>query len=288
MDQAEHLRNVVKRNQQKFNARMFTITSGKGGVGKSNSAVNLAVWFRQMGYRVIILDADFGLANVEIMFGAVPRYTLSDFIFKGKELKEIITEGPMGIGFISGGSGIVGLNNLDSAKIEMLIYSLSELNEMCDILIIDTGAGISEQVMDFVLSSPDVILVVTPDPSSISDSYSQIKALYADPSFMRNDTRIRLLANRVNSAEEGLQIYQKLDSIVHRFLGGGMYYLGFIPDDPVLERAVKGQKVVSISSPNARSARGYKAAAEALLNNNGMERVERRGVTELFRNIFGV
>ena len=105
---------------------------------------------------------------------------------------------------------------------------------------------------------------------------------------MRNDTRIRLLANKVNSADEGLQLYQKLDSIVHRFLGGGMYYLGYIPTDPVMEKTIRAQKVVSISNPNARSSRGYKAAADALLNNNGMERMERRGVTELFRNIFGV
>lgn len=288
MDQAEHLRNVIKVSEQKLNARMFTITSGKGGVGKSSAAVNMAVWFRQMGYKVIILDADFGLANVEIMFGTVPRYTLSDFIYKGRDLKEIITEGPMGIGFISGGSGIVGLNNIDNAKIKILIDSLAQLNDLCDILIIDTGAGISDQVMKFVLNAPDIILVVTPDPSSISDSYAQLKTLYSDPSFMRNDTRIRLLANKVNSADEGLQLYQKLDSIVHRFLGGGMYYLGYIPTDPVMEKTIRAQRVVSISNPNARSSRGYKAAADALLNNNGMERMERRGVTELFRNIFGV
>ena len=174
MDQAEHLRNVIKVSEQKLNARMFTITSGKGGVGKSSAAVNMAVWFRQMGYKVIILDADFGLANVEIMFGTVPRYTLSDFIYKGRDLKEIITEGPMGIGFISGGSGIVGLNNIDNAKIKILIDSLAQLNDLCDILIIDTGAGISDQVMKFVLNAPDIILVVTPDPSSISDSYAQL------------------------------------------------------------------------------------------------------------------
>lgn len=125
MDQAEQLRNVIKQKNQNniSNARVITITSGKGGVGKSNMAVNLAIMFRKMGQRVIILDADFGLANVEVMFGTVPKYNLSDLIFGGKSIREIITTGPMDIGFISGGSGIVGLNNLTKEQISYLVHS---------------------------------------------------------------------------------------------------------------------------------------------------------------------
>lgn len=154
---------------------MITITSGKGGVGKSNMAVNLAIMFRKMGQRVIILDADFGLANVEVMFGTVPKYNLSDLIFGGKSIREIITTGPMDIGFISGGSGIVGLNNLTKEQISYLVHSLSLLNDLCDVLIIDTGAGVADSVLEFVLASPEVILVTTPEPSSITDSYSLMK-----------------------------------------------------------------------------------------------------------------
>ena len=126
MDQAEQLRNVIKQKNQNNigNARVITITSGKGGVGKSNMAVNLAIMFRKMGQRVIILDADFGLANVGVMFGTVPKYNLSDLIFGGKSIREIITTGPMDIGFISGGSGIVGLNNLTKEQISYLVHSL--------------------------------------------------------------------------------------------------------------------------------------------------------------------
>ena len=147
MDQAEQLRNVIKQKNQNNigNARVITITSGKGGVGKSNMAVNLAIMFRKMGQRVIILDADFGLANVEVMFGTVPKYNLSDLIFGGKSIREIITTGPMDIGFISGGSGIVGLNNLSKEQISYLVHSLSLLNDLCDVLIIDTAGRLQNK-----------------------------------------------------------------------------------------------------------------------------------------------
>ena len=156
MDQAEQLRNVIKLHNQnnQNNARVVTITSGKGGVGKSNLAVNLAVCLRKAGKRVIIFDADFGLANVEVMFGAIPQYNLSDFIYRGKSIREIITPGPMDIGFISGGSGIIGLNNLTKEQILYIVNSIDTLNELADFILIDTGAGISDQVLEFVMASP--------------------------------------------------------------------------------------------------------------------------------------
>ena len=177
MDQAQQLRNVIKKHNQvnQNTARVVTVTSGKGGVGKSNLAVNLAVQLRKEGKRVVIFDADFGLANVEVMFGAIPQYNLSDFIYRGKGIKEIITPGPMDIGFISGGSGIIGLNNLYREQIMYLVKSIDELNEIADFIIIDTGAGISDQVLEFVMASPEVLLVSTPEPSSLTDSYSLLR-----------------------------------------------------------------------------------------------------------------
>ncbi len=172
MDQAEQLRNIVKLQNQRSekNARVITITSGKGGVGKSNTAVNLAYQLQELGKKVIIFDADFGLANVEVMFGAIPKYNLSDLIFKGKSITEIITEGPNGIGFISGGSGIAALSNLNREQISYLIRNLAYLDQMADFIIIDTGAGISDSVMDFVLASPETIMVSTHEPSSLMAS----------------------------------------------------------------------------------------------------------------------
>ena len=163
MDQAQQLRNVIKKHNQKNikAARVITVTSGKGGVGKSNVAVNLAIQLRKKGQRVVIFDADFGLANVEVMFGIIPRYNLADFIYHGMSIQEVITPGPMDIGFISGGSGVLGLNNLYREQITCLVQSIEELNEIADVIIIDTGAGISDQVLEFVIASPEVLLVTT-------------------------------------------------------------------------------------------------------------------------------
>ena len=283
MDQAEQLRNVIKQKNQHNvnNARVITITSGKGGVGKSNMAVNLAIWFRKMGQRVIILDADFGLANVEVMFGTVPEYNLSDLIFGGKSIRDIITKGPMDIGFISGGSGIVDLNNLTKEQITYLIHSLSLLNDLCDVLIIDTGAGVSDAVLEFVLASPEVIVVTTPEPSSLTDSYSLLKALYKNPKFIRNGTNIHLVANKVNSEAEGEAVYQKLSSVVEKFLDGKLHYLGMIPADPVLEKAVRNQKMVSLSAPNARSTKAFEIISQNLITGDDKNRY-RWGITQLF------
>ncbi len=174
MDQAQQLRNIIKNTSmpQRPLARIITITSGKGGVGKSNVAINLAVQFRKMGKRVIILDADFGLANIEIMFGTIPKHNLSDLIYQGKNIKDVITWGPEGVGFISGGSGISGMYNLSRDYLVYIIVNLAELDAIADIIIIDTGAGISNAVMEFLVASGEIILVTTPEPTSITASYS--------------------------------------------------------------------------------------------------------------------
>jgi len=284
MDQAEQLRNVIKQKNQRnvTNAKVITITSGKGGVGKSNTAVNLAVQFRKMGKRVIIFDADIGLANVEVMFGTVPEYNLSDLIYRGKNIREIITSGPDDIGFISGGSGIVSLNNLTRDQIDYLVRSLQQLNDLADVLIIDTGAGVSDTVLEFVVASPEVLLITTPEPSSITDSYALVKALYKKSDFLRNETNIRLVANKVSSAEEARAVYEKLEEVTRKFLDGSISYLGMVPTDPLLEKAVRSQKVVSLEAPTSRSAKAYETIAKALLGQNKGD--YRWGISQLFNH----
>ena len=287
MDQAEQLRNVIKmRNQNNIQtARVITITSGKGGVGKSNTAVNLAIWLRKAGKRVIIFDADFGLANIEVMFGAIPKYNLSDLIYNGRTMKEIITPGPMDIGFISGGSGVIALNNLYHDQILYLIKALNELNELADFIIIDTGAGISEQVLEFVLASPEVLLVSTPEPSSLTDSYSLLKTLYRNPGFMEGGTTIHVVSNRVGSAEEGKAVYEKLNSVVSQFLHGSLNYLGMVPQDTALEKAVRQQKPVSMLEPNSKSARAFEVLTGNLLNGTHNQVGVRWGIGQMFSSL---
>lgn len=287
MDQAEGIRNIIKKQNQRMvtNARVITITSGKGGVGKSNVAVNMAVQLTKLGKRVIIFDADLGLANVEVMFGAIPQYNLSDLIYKGKDIREIITQGPMGIGFISGGSGIVNMNNLSKDQIGYLVHCLSKLDEMADVILIDTGAGVADSVLEFVIASPEVFLVTTPEPSSLTDSYSLMKALYRNPSFLKNETKINVIANRVNSVEDGRGVYEKLNSVVSKFLQGSLNYLGMIPQDVNIEKAVRQQKIVSVEMPESNASRAFEILAKNLVNEEQGQFVMRKGFSQFFSNM---
>lgn len=287
MDQAQQLRNVIKaKNLKSVNpARVITVTSGKGGVGKSNLSVNLAVQLRKKGKRVIILDVDFGLANVEIMFGVVPKHNLSSLLSQEKSIKEIISSGPLDIGFISGGNGVLGLNNLSHEQIKYLVKNIGDLNELADVIIIDTGAGVSDQVLEFVLASPEVILVTTPDPSSLTDSYSVLKALHRNPNFSQQNTTIHVVANRVHSPEDGQMVYNKLKSVVEQFLKGNINYLGMIPQDVELERAVRQQKIVSLHATNSKSARAFEAVATNLLEGTHHTAPVRRGIAQIFSQL---
>ena len=284
MDQAEQLRNVVKQINQNNTktARVITVTSGKGGVGKSNVSVNLAVQLKKAGKNVIIFDADFGLANVEVMFGAIPQYNLSDLIYNGNSIKEIITPGPLGIGFISGGSGIIGLNNLHKEQIVYLVNSINELDDMADFIIIDTGAGISDQVMEFVLASPEILLVTTPEPSSLTDSYSLLKTLYKNPNFTASKSRVHVIANRVTSYEDGKGVFDKLNSVVAQFLQGNLNYLGMIPQDLAIDRAVRQQKTVTLSEPNSNAAKAFNVLANNLLDGTNEQAPIKRGISQIF------
>lgn len=287
MDQAEGIRNVIKLQNQRNvpNTRVITITSGKGGVGKSSVAVNLAIQLRKLGKKVIIFDADLGLANVEVMFGAIPKYNLSDLIYQGKDIRDIITEGPMEIGFISGGSGIITMNNLTKDQIAYTVHSLNKLEEMADFILIDTGAGVADNVLEFVVASPEVILVTTPEPSSLTDSYSLLKALHRKPGFTRNEIQINVVANKVNSVQEGQQVYDKLESVVSQFLNGTLNYFGMIPQDTSIERAVRQQKTVSLMAPDSNISRAFEVLAKNLVNDEQSQFVMRRGFSQFFSNI---
>lgn len=188
----------------------------------------------------------------------------------------------MDIGFISGGSGIIGLNNLTREQILYIVNSIDTLNELADFILIDTGAGISDQVLEFVMASPEVLLVSTPEPSSLTDAYSLLKALYHNPNFVEDETTIHIVTNRVNSQDEGRAIYEKVNSVVSQFLHGSLNYLGMIPQDAALERAVRQQKTVTMSDPNAKSARAISELADHLLNGTQQKTPVRWGIAQMF------
>lgn len=285
MDQAEQLRNIIKANSQSRPiARVITVTSGKGGVGKSNAAINLAIQFRKLGQRVIILDADFGLANIEIMFGAVPKHNLCDLIYQGMNIKEVITWGPMDVGFISGGSGIAGMSNLSRDYLSYIIQNLAELDAIADIIIVDTGAGISDAVLEFLVASGEILLVTTPEPTSITDSYSLLKALNRHPRFSAESSQVKMIANRVDKEEEGQALFNKLNAVVSRYLKLPFSYLGAVPQDDLLSKAVMQQMPVSLQNPTAKSSLAYENIA-AKLTNGEMTTVTKRGMAAFFSHI---
>ncbi len=284
MDQADKLREKVEMlKEQAPSARVIAVTSGKGGVGKTSLSVNLALQFQQQGKKVVILDADFGLANVEIMLGIRPQHNLADLIFNNKSMEEIITEGPMGVGFISGGSGVQDLVNLDKEQLKKLIAKLVKLDSLYDVIIIDTGAGIADSVIEFVLSSPEVLLVVTPEPTSITDAYSLLKAVNRKKEFNREQKSIKVIANRVASSDEGQEIYDKISVVVSKFLNIHLEYLGCIPNDKKLTNAVVEQKPISIHYPNSESALRIKNICGKLLNGS-VDDVEKVGIAKVLLN----
>lgn len=287
MDQAERLRAIIKAGQQRPRpmARVITVTSGKGGVGKSNTAINLAIQFKKMGQRVIILDADFGLANIEIMFGTVPKYNLCDLIYQGKNIKEIISWGTGDVGFISGGSGIVSLANLSREHFTYIIQNLVQLDTLADIIIIDTGAGISDAVLEFLVASGEILLVTTPEPTSITDSYSLVKALHQHPRFFSEESEIKVLANRVNDEEEGQLLFNKLNVVVSRYLKLSLTYMGAVPQDPQLAEAVMRQTPVSLMAPGSRSAKAFERLAGRLMNRNEEEKGQKKGMVAFFSHL---
>ena len=287
MDQAQQLRNLIKSGTHTSRplARVITVTSGKGGVGKSNTAINLAIWLKKLGQRVIILDADFGLANIEIMFGTVPKHNLCDLIYQGKNIKEVITWGPGDVGFISGGSGIASLSNLSREYLTYIIQNLAELDAIADVIIIDTGAGISDAVLEFLVASGEILLVTTPEPTSITDSYSLLKALNRHPRFSRENTMIKVVANRVNKAEDGAGLYRKLNSVVSRYLNLQIEYLGSVPQDQALADAAMQQTPVSLANPNAKSAKAYEEITARLMNLEISGNIKKRGMAAFFSHL---
>lgn len=267
MDQADRLRSKIKASkaQDDNRSRVITVTSGKGGVGKTSLSVNLALQMQRMGRRTIIIDADFGLANIEVMLGIHPRYNISDLIYRNKSIEDVITEGPEGIGFISGGSGVSELTNLNRDQVKDFVTKLSSLDKLADVVIIDTGAGISDAVQEFVLCSPEVLIVLTPEPTSTMDAYALLKALNRRKDFAADSKVINVVSNRVSDEKEGQELFRNISIVASRFLDIELRYLGCIPQDMNASRAVVLQKPVSLSFPNTAAARSMHRIALDLL-----------------------
>lgn len=290
MDQAERLRNIIKRQQyqpdiQPSMSRVITVTSGKGGVGKTSVSVNLAISLSRLGKRVVILDADFGLANIEIMLGIRPQFNLADLMFRGKGMRDIITYGPENIGFISGGSGINEMANLNKTQIVDLISKMAELDSLADVVIVDTGAGIGNSVLEFVAASEEVLLVATPEPTSITDAYALLKSLNRNSTYHKEKTVVKLIANQVRENSDASELHEKLGIVVNKFLNIDIDFLGAIPYDDNMSKAILKQVPVTLSAPNSSAAKSIVEIAAKLGDVNLPEEEQGFGIMRLFSSV---
>lgn len=238
-----------EKGKKSHSTRIIAITSGKGGVGKTNISVNMAIAYAQLGKKVILIDGDMGMANINVLLNTVPQYNLMHVINKKKTMKEIILDTEFGIKFIAGANGFSKIANLTVEELEYFAKQFSSL-ENADIIIIDTGAGIANNVLQFVAAADEVYVVTTPEPTAITDAYGIIKIITTE--IMDHSVNLKLLVNRVHSADEGKRIAERIITIVGQFLGYKVDYIGFVYDDPVVQASVIRQKPFIVVNPTSK------------------------------------
>ncbi len=295
-DQAETLRKIMDHMKLKDEsqegvkelpskqARVITVTSGKGGVGKTNVTINLALAISRMGLKVVILDVDFGLGNIDVLFGIVPKYTLLDLIHEEKSILEVLTDGPENIKFLSGGSGVEELIRLDRKQLRQFVTKINLLDKLFDIILIDTGAGLSQNVMSFIMAADEVILVTTPEPTAITDAYALVKMV------SRRDRKkqIKILVNKAENVKEAEEIASKLSVVSEKFLSFKLLKLGYILYDDTVTKSVKMQKPFSLYSPKCQASKNMTEVAENLFSSVNSDRIQgAKGFISKLLSIFG-
>ena len=241
---------------------MISVGSGKGGVGKTNVVANLAFAFTRLGKKVLVFDADLGLANIDVLLGLTPKYTIQHLLDRQKSVFEILTKGPGGMSILPASSGVLELVDLDESQKIFLLNELDLVAETVDILLIDTAAGISSNVLYFNMAAEESIVVVTPEPTSITDAYALIKIL----STKYRKEHFTILINSAQNGQEAKEAFKKISMVVDRFLGSlSIDYLGFVPFDEKLPIAVKNQRPVLEIYPQALSSRSFMEMAKSLI-----------------------
>ena len=253
-DQAEQLREIMRsrneNNSGNTKTRVIAVSSGKGGVGKTNMSINIAIAYAQLGKKVLVMDADLGLANVNVAMGIIPKYNLYHLIRQKKQMKDIIINTDFGIQIVAGASGFSKIANLSEEEREHFIQEISSMDAV-DIIIIDTSAGVSSNVLDFIAAADDAIIVTTPEPTAITDAYGIIKIIATEIDNM--NLGIKLIVNRVKSVTEGKKVSERVINIASQFLNLKVDYLGFVYDDPQVSRAILKQKPFMIVDPDSKA-----------------------------------
>jgi len=268
-DQAGTLRNLQPHMATKAKAttpapstpRVVSVTSGKGGVGKTSLTANIAVSLARCGQRVLVIDADLGLANIDVMCGLTPRYNLNHYFRGQQSLESIMINGPAGTSILPAGSGIQQLTHLNSAQKLRFLEDLDALHERFDMVLIDTEAGISENVTYFNVAAQDIMVITTPEPTAITDAYALMKLL----STRFHQKHFHLVVNQTHGDDEGLEVYQKLTIVSNRYLDISINYLGCIPQNQRMQEAVRRQKPIVELYPGLRISSAFAGLARTLI-----------------------
>jgi flagellar biosynthesis protein FlhG len=271
-DQAQALRQLVTQNQtatqpttqqqpvtpqRQRHARIVAVTSGKGGVGKSNVSVNLAIQLTQAGRRVALLDADLGTANADVLCNVPVGSTLAQVVNGQYTLKEVMVKTPGGFYLVPGASGLANIADMSADSRKRLVDQIYELEAMVDVILIDTGAGVSSNVLGFALSADQILVVTTPEPTAMTDAYAVIKSLVSE----RQDLDIRLLVNMACDVTEGREIYHRLNAVCRQFLSINILYAGHVIFDAAVRKAVRAQDPFLLASPKSQASQCIRSLA---------------------------
>ncbi|MDP1824536.1 MAG: MinD/ParA family protein [Archangium sp.] len=262
-NQADGLREVMKEQRRsKRPLRIIGVTSGKGGVGKTNVAANLAVIAAKQGQRVLIIDGDMGLANIEILYGIRPRHHLGHLLEGDVSPREVLVAGPCGVKVLPAGNGLQALTRLDDGQRLRLVSALEELEDDFDVVLLDSGAGIGDNVLFFIGAAQEALLVVSPEPTSLTDAYATIKVLCQDAGVRYFD----VVVNQASNEPQARDIFQKLSAVAGRFLDARVRWLGWVPRDENVHRAVMAQRPLVELFPASPATRALNGVADALFN----------------------
>lgn len=265
-------------------ARVIAVTSGKGGVGKSNTSVNLAIALAAQGKRVILMDADLGLANVEVLLGLSSLYNLEHVIEGEKTIAEILVKGPGGISVVPGSSGLAKIADLTHAGRQNLLGGLQDLQAQSDFIILDTMAGIGRNAVAFSLAADEVLLITTPEHPAIVDAYAMLKTLYTN----QPDTVVRLIVNMVPNPALAQAVYTKMSGVSQRYLGKNISFLGYLARDAHVSQAVMQSKPFMLAYPHAPVSQCMNQIAGRLLQHQAPREAQKEGFFKRFAQTFGL
>ena len=281
-DKTEYKTLVTEDNSASLRAgaKVLAVTSGKGGVGKTNITVNLAIALKRAGKKVLVIDADLGMANVDVVLGSRSHKHLLNLLEDGVELNNVLINGPYGVKYISGGSGIEKAIDFSMEQRRLLMQKLAACGSQADIILLDTGAGLGKNVMDFVLAADEVLLITTPEPTALTDAYAMMKAY----SMYAKEKNLRLIINRVYDEQESKDVAAKLKQTAERFLQMPIDCLGYVYEDSAVMRSVRQQTPFLVANANCTAAKCIEALAASLLY--GREMTVKRGWKGFLQEIF--